>query len=159
MVRHTGGTASSWSPPAGECPVSWAINVNNGNRNGSCLAPRVFWRPIRSGGKAPELGLIPHELIPVLENPTTPGQADAPVTGRNLTRISLPNNEFGHKSGFGCGPEATGSVREQSSFIHLSARHKPNSRGLRRRPAIRFAGSQCFPPQMVDIEKQQRFRV
>src|ERR1019366_2634659 len=133
MVRHTGGTVSSWSPLAGECPVSWATNVNNGNHNGSCLAPRVFWRPIRSGRKAPELGLIPHELIPVLENPTTPSQADAPVNGREVTRISLPNKEFHHKPGFGRGPEATCSVGAQSSFIHLSARHKPNSSGVGRR--------------------------
>src|SRR5664280_2449194 len=98
MARHTGGTVSSSSPLAGECPVSWAINENNGNRNGSCLAPRVSWRPIRSGRKAPELGLIPHELVPALENPTTPGQADAPVDARNLTRISLPDKEFHHKS-------------------------------------------------------------
>ena len=159
MARHTGGTVSSSSPLAGECPVSWAIGENNGNRNGSFLAPRVFWRPIRFGRRAPGLGLVPQEFIPVLENPTAPSQADAPVNGRNLTRISFPGNEFRHKSAFGGGSVATGSVRELSSFIHSSARNKPNSSRVGRRRAIRFARAQRFPPQMVDIEEQQRFRV
>ena len=81
MAYRTGGTASSSSPLAGEFPVSWATNVNSGNRNGSCLAPRVVWKPIRSGRRAPELGLIPQGGIPVLENPIAPDQADAPVNG------------------------------------------------------------------------------
>jgi len=153
--RATRGTASSSSPLAGECPVSWAINVNNGNAM-VMLASRVL--AANSFRRKRLNWAYPHDLSWCLKI-QRPQVKLTLLSTRGTLLASLSDKEFHPKSGSGSGPAATGSVRELSSFIHLSARHKPNSSRVGRRRAIHFAGSQRFPLKWVDVEEQERFRV
>ena len=76
----------------------------------------------------------------------------------SLASHSLSMNSM-TESVFGEGSAETGSSREQSSFVHIQARDKPNSRGIGGSRVVRFVSAQSFPSQMVDIEEQERFRI
>ena len=98
--RRNGGTASSSSPPTGECPVSSATDENNENRNDSLPAPRIFQRPRSSRFLQSKLSDLAHGWFPMPKNPTGPIQTHTPCWTCDIARIGLDCKGFRDGSEF-----------------------------------------------------------